>query len=327
MDKSQTNRRPLRFGRCLASPRPRRASILVLAFAFLAVSVVLSFAGTYTVRKNDTLTGIAQNHGVNVGLLVEANRLRDQNRIFVGQRLTIPEPGTRRTDASVVVQKDETLSEIAERHGVTVTTLARANDLNDSNHIYIGQRLLVPGGAPEFALESRTMTVLKRVAVTSKKWRSVVIHHSAMPVGTLKGMDNYHRHNRRMENGLAYHFVIGNGRGIQDGRVEVGNRWRKQLDGGHLHNINQNRSSIGICLVGNFQRSLPTKKQMASLNALVDYLLDRCRLPSSSVKTHREVNEVPTICPGAKFPEKSFLRALSRRRSTLTAKRMPGAQG
>ena len=72
----------------------------------------------------------------------------------------------------------------------------------------------------------------------------------AVDTGTVKGMDRYHREVRHMENGLAYHFVIGNGSGMGDGDIGIGSRWTKQLDGGHLTSERQNQVSLGICLVG-----------------------------------------------------------------------------
>ena len=109
-----------------------------------------------------------------------------------------------------------------------------------------------------------------------------------------------------MENGLAYHFVIGNGNGMWDGQITVGRRWVKQLDGGHLASEEQNRHALGICLVGNFDRQQPTAKQMQALRALVKALMARCDLSAAAVKTHQEINVIGTRCPGSKFSSKSF---------------------
>lgn len=46
---------------------------------------------------------------------------------------------------SYVVQAGDTLSELAARHGTTVTALADLNDLADPNHIVIGTRLRISG--------------------------------------------------------------------------------------------------------------------------------------------------------------------------------------
>lgn len=47
---------------------------------------------------------------------------------------------------TVQVKRGQTLSQIAARHGTSVTRLARMNHLSDPNLIVVGQRLRVPGG-------------------------------------------------------------------------------------------------------------------------------------------------------------------------------------
>ena len=47
-------------------------------------------SGTYTVRKGDTLFGIAKTHKTTVAKLVDLNRLDDPNELSVGQKLKLP---------------------------------------------------------------------------------------------------------------------------------------------------------------------------------------------------------------------------------------------
>ncbi|RKH47105.1 LysM peptidoglycan-binding domain-containing protein [Corallococcus llansteffanensis] len=47
-------------------------------------------AGSYTVRSGDTLSGIASRHGTTVSALAKANHISNPNKIYVGQKLTIP---------------------------------------------------------------------------------------------------------------------------------------------------------------------------------------------------------------------------------------------
>ncbi|MFH1807750.1 MAG: LysM domain-containing protein [Pseudomonadota bacterium] len=47
-------------------------------------------ASSYTVKRGDTLSGIAARNGTSVDALVRANNIRNPNVISVGQRLTIP---------------------------------------------------------------------------------------------------------------------------------------------------------------------------------------------------------------------------------------------
>ena len=46
---------------------------------------------------------------------------------------------------------------------------------------------------------------------------------------------------------VFYHFVIGNGTDSQDGEIEVGWRWRRQIEV-------ERSGDIQICLVGDFNR-------------------------------------------------------------------------
>lgn len=212
-----------------------------------------------------------------------------------------------------VVKKNDTLTAIARKHGVTVAALMAHNRLAQADRIHAGKVLRIPSRSPGrevSPLETELRLKLDRVRVTPKKWKFIVIHHSATETGTVKGMDRYHRDEMHMENGLAYHFVIGNGHGMKDGEITVGRRWSEQLDGGHLRSESLNAKSVGICLVGNFDQDEPTAKQMASLRALIGYLLKRCNLSASAVRTHQQINPIPTRCPGGRFPAKTFLQEL-----------------
>jgi len=205
-----------------------------------------------------------------------------------------------------VVKKGETLSGLSRTYGVRLGEIATANELSTKTKIRIGQKLVIPAkaeGKPE--IESSLKSKLNRTTVKRSQWKNIVYHHSATTSGNVKGMDEYHRETRHMENGLAYHFVIGNGKGMPDGAIVAGNRWQKQLPGGHLASESLNRISLGICLVGNFEKSPPTPAQLKSLAALTNYLMARCRLSVAAVKTHQQINTVYTACPGKKFPVNS----------------------
>ncbi len=130
-----------------------------------------------------------------------------------------------------------------------------------------------------------------------RRWRSIIIHHSASRRGSAAQIDRWHR--QRGWDGLGYDFVIGNGRGSRDGQVEVGYRWRQQLDGAHAKQP-WNRTAIGICLVGDFTRGPPSAAQLRALTRLCNFLQDYCAIPTSEVRFHREVGK--TVCPGPHFP-------------------------
>ena len=146
---------------------------------------------------------------------------------------------------------------------------------------------------------------IRNAPVAHGRWRYIVVHNSGTRQGNAKIFDYYHRHTRGMPNGLAYHFVIGNGSSSGDGEIEIGNRWTRQLDGGHVHSDYLNSISLGICLVGDFNRDKPTPAQLAALDELIRYL--RIRVGKydgrvAIVKAHKHINPVPTDCPGNLFP-------------------------
>jgi len=141
--------------------RPRLiAPILALATSLVVlpvlVSVVLATDPTVTVKRGDTLTGIARRHGVDVATLVALNQLADPNRIFAGQELRIgidlasAPPGSPAAapapEAAVhVVARGENLTRIARHYGVTVTAIVQANGIANPSLIFGGQRLTIPG--------------------------------------------------------------------------------------------------------------------------------------------------------------------------------------
>ena len=215
-------------------------------------------------------------------------------------------------ERTYTVKARDTLSGIARRYDVSVSQLAERNGLSRSAHINIGQRLIIPGtsSTPAPTLNSSVRKAIANARVSPGRWKYIVIHHAAVNEGSAKSLDRYHREVRHMENGLAYHFLIGNGNGMKDGEIAVGNRWKKQLDGGHLHSEAQNKVALGICLIGDFDRRPPTPQQMRSLEALVRALMGRCKLDAGAVKTHQQINVVGTRCPGSKFPTRSFIAEL-----------------
>jgi murein DD-endopeptidase MepM/ murein hydrolase activator NlpD len=113
-----------------------------------------------TVGYGETIDTIARKHGVPASALMHTNGIRDASQIRPGQRLVIPRylPGTSQTAAARattqaaaggkvhVVQSGDTLMSIARRNGVALTALARANHIQSTAKLSIGDRLTVPAG-------------------------------------------------------------------------------------------------------------------------------------------------------------------------------------
>lgn len=146
---------------------------------------------------------------------------------------------------------------------------------------------------------------IDRAPVRHGRWKYIVVHNSGTRGGNARIFDIYHRRVRKMVNGLAYHFVIGNGVSSGNGEIEVGHRWTAQLNGGHVASDYLNDISLGICLVGDYNRDQPTKAQLEALRELIAYLRQRLGTTQghhATVYAHKEINPRPTDCPGTHFP-------------------------
>mgnify|MGYP006302303105 CR=1 FL=1 len=130
----------------------RRILTLGLAIALVLAAVTPAFAQRSTVhvvQRGENLFRIGLRYGVTVNALVSANGLRNPNHIWAGQRLIIPSGDGGDSDSSSrvhIVQRGENLYRIALRYGLSYQALASANGIVNPNHIYVGQRLEIPGG-------------------------------------------------------------------------------------------------------------------------------------------------------------------------------------
>jgi len=206
-----------------------------------------------------------------------------------------------RKDVIHMVAPGETVWRIAKMCDIETRDIMQANTLKKPKELKMGQRLLIPDAAPLGAVIS---------LYPSKKWKYIIIHHSATDEGCALHFHFAH-HSRGFERGLGYHFVIDNGtRRKEDGHIEVSPRWLKQLDGAHCKASDMNKMGIGICLVGNFSKEHVSKKQTASLLYLVNYLRKHYNIPLKNIMGHSQVFGARTECPGKNFSLNEFKKQL-----------------
>ncbi len=136
---------------------------------------------------------------------------------------------------------------------------------------------------------------------SSLDWTSIIIHHSGQSRGNAATIGQIHQ--ILGYGGLGYHFVIGNGDGADDGLIQIGYKWVKQLDGEYAHN------AISICLVGNGDQTPPTQLQMNQLSRLVRFLQHHLNITDNRVYLH--TNIAHTTSPGKFFPKDEFRSALA----------------
>lgn len=116
---------------------------------------------------------------------------------------------------------------------------------------------------------------------------TIVVHHSGVDNQTAI---NYARHhvNTLKWPGIGYHFII-----EKTGAIYMCNH----LDTVSYHVRGSNTRSVGICLSGNHDNTMPEHLQMVALTRLIPAILDM--LPSvTRLMGHREMEGANTTCPG-----------------------------
>jgi hypothetical protein len=146
--------------------------------------------------------------------------------------------------------------------------------------------------------ESLDVVFQTQTPVVPGRWRYIYVHHSKTPGGDAVSL--------AQQGGASDHFVIGNGDGCIDGEIQMTQSWNhqesittppqgaSQMDGG----------CISICVVGDFDQSLPTPTQQRRLAQLVGTLQGRLRIASGDVQVYDLAASPAGI--GHSFPVAAF---------------------
>jgi len=141
------------------------------------------------VKKGETLWSISRKYNIQVNSIITINNLNNSDLISVGQSINIPSIqgkniGKNETSQDLsfknvskeditrpityVVRKGDNLWNIAQKQGVSLTTIAEINNLVNGNNLSIGQKLEIPGiggGLPETTQTAKpsiiTYTIVK----------------------------------------------------------------------------------------------------------------------------------------------------------------------
>ena len=136
-------------------------------------------AGTYTVKKGDTLWDIAINNGTTVDQLMQDNNLTS-SLIFPGDKLTynttVAQVAQAKEEGYYTVVLGDTLGKISNRFGVSVDQLVKLNKLENPNLIYVGTVLKVSENAAaktEVSVPKAEATVAKATVVENTAEKTV----------------------------------------------------------------------------------------------------------------------------------------------------------
>jgi murein DD-endopeptidase MepM/ murein hydrolase activator NlpD len=140
-----------------------------------------------TVVQGDTIDAIARRYGVPASAIIQANNLTAPATIQAGQQLVIPRYSNSSTSAAAtgpasaahksagkplgaspagnpgvhVVAQGETLSKISRVYGKPVKDIAKANNIQLTSPLKIGDRLVIPGATVSAAAAKSNATPIK----------------------------------------------------------------------------------------------------------------------------------------------------------------------
>jgi len=138
---------------------------------------------THTVKKGDTLIGIANKYGTNVAALTNYNNLNSLT-LRVGDKIQIPDKSYKYTKSGNIqyrVKRGDTLSTIARNFKVTVSSIKSANGLR-SSRIKAGTKLTIPTA-------KKNTTVVKHTVRRGDTLSSIARKHGSS-VSSIKRANN-----------------------------------------------------------------------------------------------------------------------------------------
>ncbi|MBL8860367.1 MAG: N-acetylmuramoyl-L-alanine amidase [Planctomycetes bacterium] len=144
--------------------------------------------------------------------------------------------------------------------------------------------------------------MVERMDRAQGEYSRITVHHSADPnpvpldgssartFEAVREIQKAHMNGKTTHYGdIGYHFVIDPYGRVLEGRELI-------YQGAHAHGQN-NVQNIGICLIGNFDKTVPTKAALDALEKEIEALRKRYNIPKRRVYGHRELRS--TDCPGA----------------------------
>jgi hypothetical protein len=135
----------------------------------------------------------------------------------------------------------------------------------------------------------------------------IILHHSLTEDNDIlswSAIRRYHVHELGW-NTIGYHFgieLVGDHYEILCGRM-------LNVPGVHCSQQRMNYKSVGICLVGNFDKKGPESSQLMVGKNLIRSLMETLNIPKERIFRHSDFADYKT-CPGKLFPFDEFIQSL-----------------
>lgn len=129
----------------------------------------------------------------------------------------------------------------------------------------------------------------------NNKPTQIIYHHSASISESPENIHEYHK--SKGWGGIGYHYYI-----MKDGTI-----YRGRPEGAEgAHTKGENKTSIGICVEGNFEEEEITLEQVQSLYKVSMYIT--LKYDIYKIIGHRDAGQ--TLCPGKNFPLESMRKSV-----------------
>ena len=173
-----------------------RRSAVALALALLLP--LPGLAGQVVVKPGETLSDIAARYGVSVDRLLQLNGIKDPKGLQIGTKLTVPGAPSSSSQGSsgqgsssqagggrgnYTVKSGETISEIADRYGISTNRLLELNGIRDPKGLQAGSRITVPTAGPAKPAKPPVLPALSAA-------QAKALSHTVRPGDTLSDIAN-----------------------------------------------------------------------------------------------------------------------------------------
>lgn len=99
------------------------------------------------VRRGDTLSKLAIEYKTTINEIVELNKIKNRNLIYIGEILEIPYSAQEHKGETnhiiYTIKRGDTLSKIAKKFNISLKEIVRLNDIKNINLIYAGETLRI----------------------------------------------------------------------------------------------------------------------------------------------------------------------------------------
>jgi N-acetyl-anhydromuramyl-L-alanine amidase AmpD len=130
------------------------------------------------------------------------------------------------------------------------------------------------------------MNGINRITLHHEGWEVVNFTDVNTTMTRLQHIQRFHMKDRGWGD-VGYHYIIDRAGRVWEARPI-------QYQGAHVADMNEH--NVGIMVLGNFEKQLPSNIQMASAQMMTSFIMGQYSVPVHRVYTHQELK--PTQCPG-----------------------------